>query len=127
MANIDQSALLIALQNQLKSLEQEIEHDRESLARDGVTERGGNDLGDESSHELQTILGVDKAERDVNELIHVEAAIKRLQQGTYGKCIDCDDDIGSSRLQVNPVAERCIDCQEKLENKQDQRDSSPSL
>ena len=127
MVNIDQSALLVDLQNQLKTLEQEIEHDRESLARDSFTERGGNDSGDESSHELQTVLDVDKAERDVNELIHVEAAIKRLQQGSYGKCIECDEDVSPGRLEANPVAERCIDCQEKLENKQDQRDSSPSL
>jgi DnaK suppressor protein len=127
MANIDQSALLVELQNQLKTLEQEIEHDRQSLAQDGVTERGGNDSGDESSHELQTVLGVDKAERDVNELIHVEAAIKRLQQGTYGQCSDCEEDISPDRLEANPVAARCIDCQEKRENKQDQRDSSPSL
>ena len=127
MENINQSVLLEELKNQLKTLKLAIDHDRENLVLEGVTERGGNDSGDESSHELQTVLDLDRAERDVNELIHVEGAIKRLQQGNYGQCIDCEEDISSGRLAANPVAERCIDCQEKLENTQDQRDSTPSL
>ena len=127
MENINQSVLLEELENQLETLKQAIDHDRENLALESVTERGGNDSGDESSHELQTVLDLDRAERDVNELIHVEGAIKRLQQGNYGQCIDCEEDISSGRLEANPVAERCIDCQEKLENTQDQRDPTPSL
>lgn len=52
------------------------------------------------------IIGVhlEKA-RDLN------AALDRIQKGSYGKCIECDDDIGFNRLSAYPTAKRCIKCQ----------------
>ena len=52
------------------------------------------------------IIGVhlEKA-RDLN------AALDRIQKGSYGKCIECDDDIGFNRLSAYPTAKRCIECQ----------------
>jgi DnaK suppressor protein len=41
----------------------------------------------------------------------IHRAKKRLQQGIYGDCIECDDSIGYQRLMAYPTAERCIHCQ----------------
>lgn len=125
--NKDQAELLSELQNRFKQLTSAIYDDREDLASIGVGERGGNDMGDESNQELETILGLGRAERDSAELALLERAISRLQKGTYGLCVDCEEEIDAKRLEVNPTAERCMDCQENLENTQDQRDRTPSL
>ena len=52
----------------------------------------------------------DKALRD---LAMVEGALARLDQGTYGRCIDCGGPVDAARLTALPWAERCIDCQRR--------------
>lgn len=57
---------------------------------------------------------------DVNEralLTEVEAALKRIEDGTYGKCIVCGDAIPEKRLEAIPWASRCIKDQEALEQR----------
>jgi RNA polymerase-binding transcription factor len=49
----------------------------------------------------------------------IEAALRRLEQGTYGTCADCDAPIPPARLRALPFAERCRDCQER-------RDGAPT-
>jgi DnaK suppressor protein len=41
----------------------------------------------------------------------IETALRRLRAGTYGRCIDCDDEISAARLNALPFAEVCVDCQ----------------
>jgi RNA polymerase-binding transcription factor len=50
----------------------------------------------------------DKGARD---LALVEAALARLEQGTYGRCAACGRPIAAERLEALPWADRCIDCQ----------------
>lgn len=45
-------------------------------------------------------------------LMEVRAALQRVEQGDYGICVDCDEDIPEKRLGVVPWAARCIPCQE---------------
>jgi DnaK suppressor protein len=45
----------------------------------------------------------------------VKAALQRLDDGTYGTCVDCGGTISDARLSVRPEAARCIDCQSKAE------------
>jgi len=54
-------------------------------------------------------------ERENAELRLVEAALSRIEAGTYGQCIDCGEQIPSARLHAAPQALRCIACQEKYE------------
>ena len=55
-------------------------------------------------------------EHELAELAAIDAALERLQQGTYGQCTDCDATIAEARLHVSPEAARCIHCQEKAEH-----------
>jgi RNA polymerase-binding transcription factor DksA len=43
----------------------------------------------------------------------VEAALSRLEEGTYGACELCGKPIGEARLEAMPAARRCIDCAAK--------------
>jgi RNA polymerase-binding protein DksA len=73
------------------------------------------DSGDEAVADL--IADVDQAEvtRDLGELHELEAALKRIADGTYGLCLDCGDDIAVERLRAQPAAARCVDCQQRHE------------
>jgi DnaK suppressor protein len=55
----------------------------------------------------------DLALRDKNEqhLAAVEAALRRLDEGTYGRCVRCGEPIASERLEALPWASHCIGCQ----------------
>ena len=59
-------------------------------------------------------------EREQGLLAKIESALEKIEQGEYGECMSCGEDIGIKRLRARPVAELCIDCkseQEKLERR----------
>lgn len=53
--------------------------------------------------------------RESHELQNIEAALARIEDGSYGICAGCGDDIARARLKVYPMATRCLPCQEKHE------------
>jgi len=69
------------------------------------------DSGDEALASL--VADTDNAEtnRDIRELRELDAALDRMDDGTYGTCTDCDDDIPIERLRAYPGAIRCVICQ----------------
>jgi len=46
------------------------------------------------------------------ELTRIQAAFKRLDEGEYGACVTCGEEIGRKRLEVDPATPTCIDCAE---------------
>ncbi|WP_394757650.1 TraR/DksA family transcriptional regulator [Rhodoferax sp.] len=70
-----------------------------------------------SARELEFALDA----HDSEELERVNAALRRIEDGSYGSCVDCGVEIPPARLQAAPDALRCIACQEKLEKRQAQR------
>lgn len=49
-------------------------------------------------------------ERRQARLLRIDAALKRLDDGDYGYCTECDEDIPVARLKVDPTTTRCVDC-----------------
>ena len=59
-------------------------------------------------------------EREHGLLSKIELALEKIEDGIYGECVTCGEDIGIKRLRARMVAELCIDCkseQEKLERR----------
>jgi DnaK suppressor protein len=54
-------------------------------------------------------------EHETAELVDIEAALVRLEAGTYGQCTDCGVTIAPERLSAYPTAKRCMDCQSLAE------------
>ena len=54
-------------------------------------------------------------ENSAQQRSEVEAALVRLEEGTYGTCVDCGKPIPDARLEVRPEAARCVEDQEKHE------------
>lgn len=63
----------------------------------------------------QRDLDMGLQEREAAELVAIEAALQRIQDGSYGLCQDCGADIPAARLHSQPSALRCVACQERLE------------
>lgn len=55
-------------------------------------------------------------ERESAELVAIDEALKRVADGSYGLCVDCGESIATARLHANPVALRCVACQDKAEH-----------
>ncbi len=74
------------------------------------------DLADkaESSYTKEFLLSLSNAERE--ELLQIDAALKRVAKGDYGLCQVCQKEIGKKRLNALPWTSLCIDCQEKSES-----------
>ena len=45
-----------------------------------------------------------------NDLVRIDLALRRLQSGDYGVCTECGEDIPERRLEIDPMAERCVNC-----------------
>ena len=73
---------------------------------------------DSASSEMNLAFQGRLRERERGLLTKVEGALEKLEDGIYGECENCGEDIGIKRLEARPVAELCIECksdQEKLE------------
>lgn len=46
-------------------------------------------------------------------IMHIDAALSRINKGTYGICTACGEEIAEPRLNALPFAEQCIECAEK--------------
>ena len=60
-------------------------------------------------------VAISQTARETQELEDIGSALKRIDDGSYGECADCGEDIPRPRLDANPSAARCIPCQEKVE------------
>jgi RNA polymerase-binding protein DksA len=73
------------------------------------------DSADEAVADVLADLNAAIIDRQVHEIRDIEASRKRMEAGTYGRCIDCGTDIGFERLMAYPTAKRCIQCQSQRE------------
>jgi RNA polymerase-binding protein DksA len=69
------------------------------------------DRKDEAARHQFDDLDAAQAQRDIDELGSVVAAMQRLDAGSYGDCTDCGEPIACERLRVQPAAQRCAACQ----------------
>jgi DnaK suppressor protein len=103
------------------------ERRREILSQ--VQEKMRDVRAEGASGEAQGVLdAAESAETDIqddiefaliqmkSETLHkIEEALMRLEEGTYGNCFECGDEISERRLRALPFAVRCKDCEEARE------------
>ena len=61
-------------------------------------------------------------ERESQLFRRIEEALERLDQGDYGDCASCGEEIGVKRLMAQPVAKLCIECKDEQERFESRRD-----
>jgi DnaK suppressor protein len=74
-----------------------------------------SDLGDASVADMLVDFDIGMVKRQIEELTLVEQAQKRLNAQNSNVCQECGNEIDFARLMANPVATRCIACQEQHE------------
>src|SRR5580658_5702806 len=95
------------------------ELERFTRQREGITIERSADVLEEIQAASERALAVCNLERDFNQLRNASAALLRIQEGSFGTCQQCDDDIHPKRLAAVPWATFCIRCQEAIDNNLD--------
>ena len=83
----------------------------------GMTETKENfpDPTDRAALEADRNFMLRIRDRESKLIRKIKAALQRIQEGTYGECEECGEDISPARLQARPVTSYCIRCKTKLE------------
>jgi RNA polymerase-binding protein DksA len=76
-----------------------------------------NHLGDTATVTYDRELGYTLEENSEHVLADIDAALKRIEDGTYGICSTCAKEIPEERLEARPWATLCIDCQRERERR----------
>lgn len=97
---------LAGLSNNLGSRIGQLVDQRESLSdqTDIATEESDRDM----------VLRLNEHDRRKAALL--QRALRRVEDGEYGICMECGEDINERRLFANPTATHCIDCMTELES-----------
>jgi DnaK suppressor protein len=98
------------------------ELERFTRHREGITIERSADQLEEIQAASERALAVCNLDREFNQLRNARAALRRIPEGSFGTCQQCDDDIHPKRLAAVPWATFCIRCQEALDNNLDFED-----
>ena len=84
--------------------------------RDALEYSTLGDEGDSAASDEGFELTASLAELAGNRAVAVEGALRRFQEGRYGTCEECGEEIPVERLKAVPATVLCIDCQRELES-----------
>lgn len=80
--------------------------------------------GDETDEiQANILIGLNNQlnSRNLEKLSQIDTALKRIEEGAYGLCQDCEEPINEKRLLSNPHFQTCIACAEEREAEEKQR------
>jgi len=87
--------------------------------RDGIVVERSADQLEEIQAASQRALAVCKLDREFTQLRDVRAALRRIEDGSFGTCQECEGDIHPKRLAAVPWATFCIRCQEAVDRNEE--------
>ncbi len=70
---------------------------------------------DLASHESSRDFTLRMRDRERKLIFKIREAIRRIDEGEYGECVVCGEDISENRLLARPVTTHCIDCKTEAE------------
>src|SRR5271168_5494106 len=95
------------------------ELERFTRNREGITIERSADQLEEIQAASERAVAFSNLDREFTQLRNARAALRRIQEGSFGRCQHCDDDIHPKRLAAVPWATFCIRCQEAVDNNLD--------
>jgi DnaK suppressor protein len=87
--------------------------------RDGITIEKSPDALDEVQNAAERELAIRNLDRESNLLRNVRAALRRIDDGSFGVCVHCDEEISPKRVAAVPWTPYCIQCQEAADKAQE--------
>src|SRR5687767_15518836 len=103
------------LVNRRRELMAEVQGRMRDVRTEGNKERDALDQGESSEVDIQEDIELALIQMKSETLNKIEAARRRLDDGSYGDCFECGDEISEARLRALPFAVRCKDCEEARE------------
>ncbi len=80
--------------------------------REGIAIEKSPDALDEVQHAAERELAIRNLDRESQLLRQVKGALRRIQDGSYGVCLNCEEPINQKRLSAVPWTAHCVRCQE---------------
>jgi DnaK suppressor protein len=128
----------LELRTMLEDRRRELMHEVQGKIRDaradGTKDRDVYDEGESSEVDMQDDIEFALIQMKTETLHRINEALNRLEEGSYGNCFECGDEIARPRLRALPFAVRCKECEQARENAElrarvlaRQRGSSSSL
>ena len=77
-----------------------------------------SDYGDIASLESDRTFHLRIRDRERRLIKKIDQALERIEEGTFGLCERCGEEIGTKRLKARPVTTYCIHCKTKLEEEE---------
>jgi DnaK suppressor protein len=72
-------------------------------------------LADRASDNFTKDLMIGILQNSEAEIVDIDIALEKIEDGTYGLCEDCGEEIKIERLKALPFARHCIECKQALE------------
>jgi len=112
MKGVNVNAIKQRLIEERKTLQQRLdeEEERSTIARIRNPDRADLALVYDQAQRSSAM-----AARTEKQMEEIDEALKRIEDGTYGYCTNCGQEINPQRLEAIPWAALCVDCQQKLE------------
>src|SRR5436190_15501402 len=104
------------LENRRRELVTEVQGRIRDVRADGNRERDVLDQGESSEVDIQEDIEFALIQMKSETLNKIDAALRRLEDGSYGDCFECGEEISEARLRALPFAVRCKDCEEARES-----------
>lgn len=100
----------------LRRQQKQLEHSMiAAVAQGRATASETQDIADQAVQSYQKELLFSQGTNGHEQLSLVRMALERLQEGTFGECLQCGKTIGLKRLEALPWTPFCIECQERIE------------
>ena len=107
------------LKKMLEERRRELMKDVQGKIRDVRSSEGKDrevlDQGESSEVDIQEDIEFALIQMKSETLNKIDAALRRLEEDTYGNCFECGDEISEARLRALPFAVRCKDCEQARE------------
>ena len=94
---------------------------RAMCSRDGIVIEKSPDALDEVQYAADRELAIRSLDRDSILLRNIRGALRRIEQGSFGTCLRCEEEISLKRLAAVPWTSFCIQCQEIADRSQSER------
>jgi DnaK suppressor protein len=88
--------------------------------RDAIAIEKSADALDEVQHAAERELAIRNLDRESQLLRSVRAALQRIEEGSFGICLHCEEEISPKRLAAVPWTSLCIQCQEQADRNREE-------
>ncbi|MCS7281542.1 MAG: TraR/DksA family transcriptional regulator [Desulfobacterota bacterium] len=103
---------LLKMREDIVNKSKRLKDDSLSIGTDGI-----QDMADAASNTYNVDILMSLSDNDMNLLKDIDTALDKIEKGLFGICEECEEPINEKRLEVNPTARYCINCQRMIEMK----------